>query len=276
MALVTCPECGRKNVSDSAVACPDCGFGIREYYTNIKEQQQKEEKEKEYREHARSVAQNLDDDIKKHQAKRAELLAQKEAQKTINENQISQETIKESGVEEEQDKKRLIEQCKIEVKKDAQAELITRLKKKRIEFLLLLIVALFLTISALLLIDEMLKIGNGLDLFGFFGVVVGGFMCIGSLGLLKEYDESIKAAEKGLDEYNKLIQQRITAEADAKEKERIKREIEMMNNVPCPVCGSRNTYRIDPVERAVSVKLWGMASSKIGKQYQCRNCKHMW
>lgn len=27
MALITCPECG-KDVSDSAVACPNCGFGI--------------------------------------------------------------------------------------------------------------------------------------------------------------------------------------------------------------------------------------------------------
>lgn len=31
MALIKCPECGRENVSSSAVACPDCGFGIREY-----------------------------------------------------------------------------------------------------------------------------------------------------------------------------------------------------------------------------------------------------
>ncbi|MCI9577734.1 MAG: zinc-ribbon domain-containing protein [Oscillibacter sp.] len=27
MALITCPECG-KEISDSAVACPNCGFGI--------------------------------------------------------------------------------------------------------------------------------------------------------------------------------------------------------------------------------------------------------
>lgn len=29
--LVKCPECGREKVSDSALACPDCGFNIREY-----------------------------------------------------------------------------------------------------------------------------------------------------------------------------------------------------------------------------------------------------
>ena len=32
MALVECPECGRKNVSDTAKVCPNCGFEIREYY----------------------------------------------------------------------------------------------------------------------------------------------------------------------------------------------------------------------------------------------------
>ncbi|WP_455615774.1 zinc ribbon domain-containing protein [Eisenbergiella sp.] len=26
MALVKCPECGRERVSDTAEACPDCGY----------------------------------------------------------------------------------------------------------------------------------------------------------------------------------------------------------------------------------------------------------
>lgn len=32
MALIACPECGKENVSDSAVACPYCGFNLREFY----------------------------------------------------------------------------------------------------------------------------------------------------------------------------------------------------------------------------------------------------
>lgn len=31
MALIQCPECGRKNVSDTASACPECGFDVRAY-----------------------------------------------------------------------------------------------------------------------------------------------------------------------------------------------------------------------------------------------------
>lgn len=34
MALIKCPECGRENVSDSAEACPNCGFGVKEYFKN--------------------------------------------------------------------------------------------------------------------------------------------------------------------------------------------------------------------------------------------------
>ena len=37
MALVKCPECGREKVSDTATACPDCGFNIREYFQKLKE-----------------------------------------------------------------------------------------------------------------------------------------------------------------------------------------------------------------------------------------------
>ena len=32
MALINCPECGRENVSDTATACPSCGYGIKEHF----------------------------------------------------------------------------------------------------------------------------------------------------------------------------------------------------------------------------------------------------
>ena len=48
-------------------------------------------------------------------------------------------------------------------------------------------------------------------------------------------------------------------------------------NVPkCPTCGSTNIKKIPTINRAASVALFGFASSKIGKQFECLNCKYKW
>lgn len=39
MALVKCLECGRKNVSDSAEMCPDCGYRIKAHFDLLKQKQ---------------------------------------------------------------------------------------------------------------------------------------------------------------------------------------------------------------------------------------------
>lgn len=44
----------------------------------------------------------------------------------------------------------------------------------------------------------------------------------------------------------------------------------------CPNCGSHNTKRISAVSRGVSTSLSGLASPVIGKQYECKNCGHLW
>jgi len=44
----------------------------------------------------------------------------------------------------------------------------------------------------------------------------------------------------------------------------------------CPVCGSGNVSRISTTGRLISVLTVGFASSKIGKQYMCKICKHKW
>lgn len=44
----------------------------------------------------------------------------------------------------------------------------------------------------------------------------------------------------------------------------------------CPMCGSKKVKKIGTVNRAASVAAVGLASSKIGKQYECDDCKHKW
>ena len=58
MSLMTCPQCGRKRVSDKAYACPACGFRIREYLQSSKCQQIIDEKEKLYTDYSRAIAMN--------------------------------------------------------------------------------------------------------------------------------------------------------------------------------------------------------------------------
>lgn len=44
----------------------------------------------------------------------------------------------------------------------------------------------------------------------------------------------------------------------------------------CPVCGASKVIRISDASRTISVAVNGLASNKIGKQYECENCLHMW
>lgn len=41
--LVKCPECGKENVSDSAEACPDCGYGIKSHFYKILQEEERKE-----------------------------------------------------------------------------------------------------------------------------------------------------------------------------------------------------------------------------------------
>lgn len=45
MALIKCPECGKENVSDSAVSCPECGFAIKKYVIEKHWKEQNEEEQ---------------------------------------------------------------------------------------------------------------------------------------------------------------------------------------------------------------------------------------
>lgn len=47
-------------------------------------------------------------------------------------------------------------------------------------------------------------------------------------------------------------------------------------SIKCLVCGSNRINKISTANRLTSVFVFGLASSKIGKQYQCKNCKHKW
>ena len=55
------------------------------------------------------------------------------------------------------------------------------------------------------------------------------------------------------------------------------RRQEKLDKLPCcPICGKKdNVVRISTLNRTASVATFGLASSKIGKQYQCKHCNHL-
>ena len=48
-------------------------------------------------------------------------------------------------------------------------------------------------------------------------------------------------------------------------------------NIPkCPTCGSTNVKKISGGKRWFGVGLFGLASSNVGKTYECKNCQYKW
>lgn len=98
------------------------------------------------------------------------------------------------------------------------------------------------------------------------------------------YEEHIKNNP----EKEKLYQERINgkpvrtpkeiAEREKAKAERQKRVQEYKkaanSHIPkCPICGSTNLKKLDALDRGFSVFMLGLGSNKIGKTYQCKNCK---
>lgn len=54
------------------------------------------------------------------------------------------------------------------------------------------------------------------------------------------------------------------------------KEREQANKPKCPTCGSTNISKIGTLERGVSVSVFGLFSSKLGKTMKCNNCGYKW
>ena len=198
MALIKCPECGRENVSDSAEACPECGYGIKAHFERIKQE-----------------------DIKQQQAR----------------------------MKEEYEKRR-IENVKKPDKPSA--------------FNGLMIFGILCLVGGVLclVVPDMM-------IFSVFEFAIGGWLCYDGN---KQYEKEKASYELSLRNFEAYQREKIREQ----DEERRREEIRIANSIKCPVCGSSDTERITSVNRAVSIATVGLASGKIGKQYRCKKCKHMW
>ena len=213
MALIKCPECGKENVSDSAVSCPECGFAIKKYYV---EKLWKEQNEKE------------------------------------------------------------------------QARIKKSIKAKMTKYLVLFIVCL---LSALPLMYFAAKVFIKETFMGVILIAIDCILFIAAIAFYafrKNAKEEWNAINNDWESYQDLMDSRQKAaqqfqESEARRKAEIEQHLqeekerrEAVATLTCPLCGSKNKKRISTLNRGASVYMVGLASSKIGKQYECKNCKHKW
>lgn len=121
-----------------------------------------------------------------------------------------------------------------------------------------------------------------------FGIVFLPFMLLGLLlphgiGFLfflmfwlivafSSYNDDVKDYERAKQDFKKYQKEELSKKKIEKEME----EYRQKNTPKCPMCGSINIEKISTTSRVVSIAAVGLASGKIGRQYKCKNCKHMW
>lgn len=222
MALIKCPECGRENVSSSAVSCPGCGYGISAHFEAIR--------------------------------------AAEEAER------LKEEADRQEEIEKEQSQKREKEAFERRLQS---VEMPEKPKVSKAYFLYLGIVIVYLI--GVLMNDYDNTINNsGYWKLALMMIAVptayNGWLYINRLQYYK-----MAIANPKQYRINKVLHE------DARmEYQKMARVAEISKSPICPNCHSHRTERIGVISRVASVAAIGLASSKIGKQYRCKNCKHMW
>lgn len=224
MALVNCPECGRVNVSDTAVSCPDCGFAVKDYYDKIKLEERRLQEKKALQ--------------KKKEAE------ERHRRETAGERQ--KETV--AGLE-----KQIENSSKV-------------IRNGTIG----LCISIPLTILSFALSNGSL---STLIIISMIAAIISLMFVVYGINEKKTAISDLETAKRNLDEYEKNLNARIEAMVAQGQAYAAKNAAK---HPKCPICGSTNTERISTLNRTVSVAAVGLASSKIGKQYQCKHCKHKW
>ncbi len=97
------------------------------------------------------------------------------------------------------------------------------------------------------------------------------------------FHSMIELKKNNIDEFNKKI-----SEWDSQRDPKLVRDLQELRNNPnpiprinprypkCPNCNSVNVRKIDFVERAGSIAVFGLFSKKIGKSFKCKGCGYTW
>lgn len=227
MALVQCPNCGRKGVSDSIIGCPGCGYNIKRYFDNLSPEEKKS-RELEFEKQKQELKQKREREAKEQLAKTKSQLQER--------------------------------------------------KKKADRTLYLWLIPLLIGIFVLVGVFTLPFIYPNAEYKGLGWIALLALVDIffSTANYVSSWHDGSKAIEdlhnleNGMAEYENGRKRRADAVLKQLEIDRGKRSL---NHPVCPICGSNNTGRISTLNRGVSVAMTGFASSKIGKQWHCNNCK---
>ena len=254
MALVKCPECGKENVSDTATSCPDCGYNIKLYYDSYKallekEQRVEQEKERNREKHAIAI----------------------------------------QALELERDRKISdVDNATVPTVKPTLMSIMFKNQKGSNAGLTYFVLFVLLASLIIFIITEsqFFKVVFFISLFG--GIPLD-FIIANS-----NYKYACQRYERmstDLFKYKKEEKERIEKEYNTKisnfenygqltvptpEMIREKEKAENKPLIKCPTCGSTNINNISTVNRTASLFVAGLASSKIGKQFECKDCGYKW
>lgn len=133
----------------------------------------------------------------------------------------------------------------------------------------------FVILSVLFIFLELVFVGIIMALIGIGGISVG----------INQYKEDKRIYELSLKDMDSAKMQAYTLKknndmASERQNEEIKNALNpfksITNGYVCPMCGKKSGKKISTASRAASVAMVGLASGKIGKQYKCTSCGHMW
>lgn len=251
MALIKCPECGRENVSNTAESCPNCGYGIKAHF------------ERENKARAESIIRKQQENkVDNHKAEKEQKYREYEHELRARQQEIDNTT------------------CP---KKPNYFLGFFEKGTRTLSFFILIGPWLMLLFCKLAEIDNILPLLY--IVLGWLATPIWLFIGYG------DYKSDVERYKEELDLYNKdrkaWEKQKEQKKANIAElyKYRADKEVEQKYTPPtskptsqlkCPVCGNTNIEKITTMDRSLSIAMVGMASGKIGKQYKCKNCKHMW
>ena len=119
--------------------------------------------------------------------------------------------------------------------------------------------------------------GNGDPVFyGFLFLIIGIAILCYVIYIFMKQRERYNLAKTDFAKYQRIVVKEQDEYIASQKAQAEATQIRQLTAPKCPLCGSINIERISTTSRVISVAAVGLASGKIGKQYKCKNCKHMW